>query len=134
MQTIMYEISYKDIFHNTGNTDNFYNNYKYTIIFRIVNKYIVTYNIISYINYISIKKYKKTITWPTKIIDTENKFPEAGERGLCNPMDCSLPGSSVYGILQARILEWAAVPSSRRSSQPRNRIQVSCIAGGFFTI
>ena len=38
---------------------------------------------------------------------------------LCDPMDCSPPGSSVYGILQARILEWVAVPSSRGSSQPR---------------
>ena len=35
---------------------------------------------------------------------------------LCDPLDCSLPGSSVHGILQARILEWVAVPSSRRSS------------------
>ena len=50
-----------------------------------------------------------------------------------NPMDCSLPGSSVHGILQARILEWVAVPFSRGSSQSRNRTQVSCIAGGFFT-
>ena len=38
----------------------------------------------------------------------------------CNPMDCSLPGSSVHGILQARILEWAAMPSSRGSSRPRD--------------
>ena len=38
------------------------------------------------------------------------------------------------GILQARILEWVAIPSSRGSSQPRNWTQVSCIAGGFFTI
>ena len=38
------------------------------------------------------------------------------------------------GILQARILEWVAMPSSRGSSQPRDRTQVSCIAGGFFTI
>ena len=37
---------------------------------------------------------------------------------LCDPMDCSPPGSSVYGILQARILEWAAISFSRRSSQP----------------
>ena len=37
---------------------------------------------------------------------------------LGNPVDCSLPGSSVHGILQARILEWAAMPSSRESSQP----------------
>ena len=40
---------------------------------------------------------------------------------LCNPMDCSLPGSSVHGILQARILEMVAMPSSRGSSQPRNQ-------------
>jgi len=53
---------------------------------------------------------------------------------LCNPMDCSLPGSSVYEILQARILEWVVVPFSGRSSQTRNQTQVSHIAGGFFTI
>ena len=39
---------------------------------------------------------------------------------LCNPMDCSPPGSSVHGILQARTLEWVVVSSSRRSSQLRN--------------
>jgi len=43
---------------------------------------------------------------------------------LCDPMDCSPPGSSVYGIIQARILEWVAMPSSRESSQPRNQTQV----------
>ena len=48
-------------------------------------------------------------------------------------MDCSLPGSSVHGILQARILEWVAISFSRRSSQPRDWTCVSCIAGGFFT-
>ena len=46
---------------------------------------------------------------------------------LCNPMDCSLPGSSVHGVLQARILVWAAVPSSRGSSRPRDRTHVSYI-------
>ena len=46
---------------------------------------------------------------------------------------CSPPGFSVHGILQARILEWVVMPSSRGSAQPRNRTQVSCIAGGFFT-
>ena len=45
---------------------------------------------------------------------------------LCNPMDCSLPGSSIHGILQARILEWVAIPFSRGSSPPRDRTQVSC--------
>ena len=53
---------------------------------------------------------------------------------LCNPMDYSLPGSSVYEILQARILEWIAIPFSRGSSQPRDRNQVSCIAGSFYTV
>ena len=52
---------------------------------------------------------------------------------LCDPTDCSLPGSSVHGILQARILEWVAIPFSRGSSQARDWIQVSHIAGGFFT-
>ena len=47
---------------------------------------------------------------------------------LCDPTDCSPPGSSVHGILKARILEWVAIPSSRGSSQPRDRTQVSCIA------
>ena len=51
------------------------------------------------------------------------------------PIDCSPPGSSVHGgILQARILEWVAMPSSRGSSQPRDQTHVSCIAGGFFTV
>ena len=49
-------------------------------------------------------------------------------------MGCSLPGSSVHGILQTTILEWVAIPFSRGSSQSRNRTQVSCIAGRFFTV
>ena len=53
---------------------------------------------------------------------------------LCDPVDCSTPGSSIHGILQVRILEWVATPFSRRSSQSREQTQVSCIAGGFFTI
>ena len=44
-----------------------------------------------------------------------------------DPVDCSPPGSSVYGISQGRILEWVAMPSSRGSSWPRDRIRVSCI-------
>ena len=44
---------------------------------------------------------------------------------LCDPMDCSLPGFSVHRILQARILEGVPVPSSRRSSQPRDRTPVA---------
>ena len=47
---------------------------------------------------------------------------------LCNPVDCSLPGSSAHGILQARILEWVVMPSFRGSTQPRNWTQVSYIS------
>ena len=50
-----------------------------------------------------------------------------------DPMDYSLPGSPVQGILQARILEWVAFLFSRGSSQPRDQTQVSRIVGGFFT-
>ena len=53
---------------------------------------------------------------------------------LCNPMLCSLPGSSVHGGLQARILEWVVMHSSRGSSQTRDQTQDSHIAGGFFTV
>ena len=52
---------------------------------------------------------------------------------LGNPTDCSLLGSSIHGILQARILELVAMFSSRESSQPRDQNRVSCITGGFFT-
>ena len=53
---------------------------------------------------------------------------------LCDPMDCSLPGSSIHGIFQARILEWVAISFYRRSSRPRDWTQVSHIVGRRFTI
>ena len=53
---------------------------------------------------------------------------------LWDAMDCSPPGSSVHGILQARILQWGAIPFSRGSSRPRDQTQVSCIADRRFTI
>ena len=53
---------------------------------------------------------------------------------LCKPIDCSLPGSSVHEILQARILEWVAIPFSRGSSWHRDWTQVFHIAGSFFTV
>ena len=53
---------------------------------------------------------------------------------ICDPMDCSPPGSLVHGILQARILEWIALPFSKGSFWPRDQTQVSCIAGRFFTV
>ena len=48
---------------------------------------------------------------------------------LCDPMDCSLPGSTVHGIFQAIVLEWIAISFSKGSSQPRDRTRVSCILG-----
>ena len=52
----------------------------------------------------------------------------------CDPIDCSPLVSSVHGISQSRILEWVAIPFSRRSSGPKDWTQVFCIAGRFFTI
>ena len=82
------------------------------------------------------------------LINTELRFPEGKQKmksevkvlvaqlgpTLCNPMDCSLPGSSVQGVLQARIVEWVAIPFSRGSSRPRDQALVSPIAGRFSTI
>ena len=53
---------------------------------------------------------------------------------LWQPCKCSLPGSSVHGISQAKLLEWVAISFSRGSSQPRDQTWVSCTAGRFFTI
>ena len=55
-------------------------------------------------------------------------------RTLCEPTDCSLPGCSIQGIFQARILEWVAISFSRGSPRPRDQTQVSCIASRLFTI
>ena len=52
---------------------------------------------------------------------------------LCDPMNCSPPGSSAHGILQARILEWVPIPFSRGSSWPRDWAWLSHVAGWFFT-
>ena len=53
---------------------------------------------------------------------------------LCDPMDCRPPGSSAHGILQARTLEWVALPFSSGFSQPRDQTRVFHIAGRFFTV
>ena len=53
---------------------------------------------------------------------------------LCDPTDCSPPGSFIHGIFQARIVEWVAISFSRRSSQPRDRALVSHISGRLFII
>ena len=53
---------------------------------------------------------------------------------LCDPMDCSLSGSSIHGIFQARVLEWISISFSRGSSQPRDQTQVSRIVDRRFTV
>ena len=69
------------------------------------------------------RKSTYTKVWVTQLCPT-----------LCDPMDCSLPGSSVHGIFQARILEWVDIPFTRGSSWPRDWTWFSCIAGRFFTV
>ena len=69
------------------------------------------------------------VTFALKESEIAQSYPT-----LCDPMDCSLPSSSVHGILQARILEWVAIPFSRGSSQPNEQTQVSHIEGRFFTL
>ena len=68
-------------------------------------------------------------TWCIHISKSEVTQPCAN---LCNPMDCSLPGSYVHGIFQASVLEWVAISFSRGFSQPRDRTWVSCTASRFF--
>ena len=81
-------------------------------------RFIVFPNILKYLKSQIVKKSELAQSCPT----------------LCDPMDCSSPGSSVYGILQARILQWLAIPFSRGSSKPRDQTWVSCIPGRVFTI
>ena len=59
---------------------------------------------------------------------SNTKYACACSVTLCDPMDCNLPGSSVHGIFQARILGWVAISSLRRSSQPRDRTCVSWVS------
>ena len=63
-------------------------------------------------------------------------FASGGQsiRASHNPMDCSLPGSSLHGILQARVLEWVAISFSRGSSWPRDPTLVFCIPGRHFNL
>ena len=72
----------------------------------------------------------------TKTFFSSQKWSEVTQLclTLCDPMDCSLPGSSVHGIPQARILEWVAISFSRWPSQPRDWTQVSRIVGRRFIV
>ena len=80
------------------------------------------------INKMAIKTY-------ISIVESESKSEVAQScPTLCHPVDCSPPGSSVHGILQARVLEWVAISFSSGSSPPRDRTQVSHIAGRRFNL
>ena len=70
------------------------------------------------------------------MLKSEVKWSEVAQScpTLCDPMDCSPPGSLVHGIFQAWILEWVAIPFSRGSSRPRDRTQVSHIVSKRFTV
>ena len=74
---------------------------------------------------VSIKVYFIAGMWEE---DRKKRFTQSCLT-LCDPTDCSLPGSSVHGLLQARILEWVAIPFSRGSPQPRDQTWVSHTAG-----
>ena len=84
---------------------------------------------------------EKTLESPLDCREIKPVYPKGKESAvvqwcptLCDPMDCCLPGSSVRGIFQARVLKWVVISFSRGSSQPRNRTWVSHIAGRHFTI
>ena len=75
--------------------------------------------------YVNIYNYK----WFESESEGAQSYPT-----LWDLMDCSLPGSSVRGVFQARVLEWFAISFSRGSSHPRDRTQVSRIVGRRFTV
>ena len=87
-------------------------------------------------------KAPKVSTFSTNFVERSKLLMEKGEKKevaqscptLCDPVDCSPPGSSIHGILQARILEWVAISFSRGSSWPRDQTQVSRIAGRHFNL
>ena len=73
----------------------------------------------------------REVNWSKK---KKVKVKSSSRVQLCDPMDCSLPGSSAHGIFQARILEWGAISFSRRSSQPRDWTRVSGNVGRYFIV
>ena len=73
------------------------------------------------------------IIYLTNYTESESEVAQSC-RTLCDPTDCSLPGSPVHGIFQTRVLEWVAISFSRGSSWPRDRTRVSRIVGRRFTI
>ena len=76
---------------------------------------------------------RATINWFCWNVEKESEVAQSCPT-LCDPVDCSLPDSSVHGILQARILEWVAISFSRGSSWPRDQTWVFHVAGRGFTL
>ena len=68
------------------------------------------------------------------VISLETREGAQSRATLCDPLDCSLPGSCIHGISLARVLEWVVIPFSRGSSWPGDRTQVSCIVGRRFIV
>ena len=68
------------------------------------------------------------------LLNVKVKVKSLSHVRLCNRMDCTLSGSSVHGIFQARVLEWIAISFSRGSSRPRNQTRASRIVGRRFTV
>ena len=79
-----------------------------------------------------LKNLVRTWETPQKLCESEGVVTQSCPT-LCDPMDCSLPSSSVHGILQVRKLEWVAISFPRGYSWPRDSTLISYIAGGFFT-
>ena len=82
----------------------------------------------------SINKMWYTCTMEYYSAIRKNKTLPFSTTTLCNSMDASPLGSSVHGVLQAKVLEWVAISFPRGSSGPRGRTWVSCIVGRFFTV
>ena len=93
-----------------------------------------------YLTSIPVQESNPVFSMVSKALCDQWKESESGSEvaqsclTLCDPMDCSPPGSSVHGILQARILEWVATSFSRESSWPRDWTEVSHIAGRCFNL
>ena len=124
----------QNIFSDNGGIKSEISNYcgDHFIMYKIIESLSGTHetNIILLVNYNSVLKRetrKFYLLGALRILKVKVKFAQLCPT-LCKPTDYT-----VYGILQARILEWVAFPFSRGSSQPRDQIQVSHIAGGFFT-
>ena len=124
----------QSIFSDNGGIKSEINNYcgDHFIMYKIIESLSGAHetNIILFVNYNSILKIESRkfyLLGGLSILKVKVKHAQ-----LCLTL-CELVNYTVYGILQARILGWVAFPFSRGSSQPRDRIQVSHIAGGFFT-